>query len=414
MSRAARVNRTADDLLAIARERFGYDDFRPGQREAIEAVLAGRDALAVMPTGSGKSAIYQIAALEIPGSTVIVSPLLALQRDQLESIEAAELAGAAAVNSTVGAAARRETFSELKGGHLEFLFVAPEQFRNPDVLSKLKAARPSLFVVDEAHCISQWGHDFRPDYLNLGAVVRAIGRPPILALTATASPDVRREIVERLGMEEPRVVVRGFDRPNIWLGVRSFEKEAEQKEALLRAVLAAEPPGIVYAATRRHAEEIAEALVEQGRSAACYHAGMKKKERERVQSDFLSGANDLLVATNAFGMGVDKPDVRFVFHYDISDSPDSYYQEIGRSGRDGLPATAMLFYRPADVHLHRFFASGGRATADQIGDVASLLREGEALDARDIAERLGLSRAKVNTALIGLEDLGAIERLPTG
>jgi ATP-dependent DNA helicase RecQ len=359
VTRAVRASRTADDLLAIARESFGYQNFRPGQREAIEAVLAGRDALAVMPTGSGKSAIYQIAALEIPGSTVIVSPLLALQRDQLESIEAAELAEAAAVNSTIGAAERRETFSNLKGGHLEFLFLSPEQFRNPDVLRRLTAARPSLFVVDEAHCISQWGHDFRPDYLNLGAVARAIGRPPVLALTATASPDVRREIIERLGMKDPRVVVRGFDRPNIWLGVRSFEKEADQRDALLEAVEDAEEPGIVYTATRRHAEEIAGALLERGKNAACYHAGMKKKDRERVQSDFLAGRTPLLVATNAFGMGVDKPDVRFVFHYDISDSLDSYYQEIGRSGRDGLPATAMLFYRPADIHLHRFFASGG-------------------------------------------------------
>ncbi len=369
-----------------------------------------------MPTGAGKSAIYQIAALLIPGPTVVVSPLIALQRDQLEAIEAAELAGAAAVNSLVPASERREAFAGARRGETEFLFLSPEQLRRKEVLARLSTgrARPSLFVVDEAHCVSQWGHDFRPDYLGLGAVAEALGRPPILALTATASPEVREEIARRLRMRDPLVVVRGFDRPNIRLAVESFTTEREQKAALLEAVRRAPRPGLVYVATRKHAEEIAGAIAEAGEKVRFYHAGLKKAEREAAAREFMSGETPILVATNAFGMGVDKPDVRFVFHYDVSDSLDSYYQEVGRSGRDGEPASATLFYRPADAGLHRFFAAGGRATADQIGDVAEALRGGDALDPKEIAERTGLSRAKVTTALVGLEDLGVVERLATG
>ncbi len=251
-------------IESVARDTFGYESLHPGQVEAIESVLAGCDTLAVMPTGAGKSAIYQIAALLSPGPAVIVSPLIALQRDQLAAIQQEDIGEAAVVNSAERASERREAWVELDEHRLTYLFLAPEQFSNEETLAHVRAAQPSLLVVDEAHCISEWGHDFRPDYLKLGAVVEALGHPAALALTATASPPVRAEIVERLHMREPRLIVQGFNRPNIWLGVERFEDEHGKRHALPDRVEAAEKPGIVYAATHKHAEELAAALGARG------------------------------------------------------------------------------------------------------------------------------------------------------
>src|SRR4051812_36296523 len=303
-----------------------------------------------MSTGYGKSAIYQIAALLIPGSTVVVSPLLALQTEQIEELdETAAAGGAAGVNSLVSESQRREALDELEHDELEFLFMAPEQLSNKEVLAEVAAAKPSLFVVDEAHCISEWGHDFRPDYLKLGAVAEAVGRPPILALTATASPPVREEILERLEMPDADVLVRGFDRPNIWLGVERFHEGHAKRRALIERVREEPKPGIVYAATRKLAEEVAEELREAGVNAEHYHGGMHKHERLESQERLMADDVEVIVATTAFGMGVDKANVRFVFHSEPSDSVDSYYQELGRAGRDGEPARAILFHRAEDL-----------------------------------------------------------------
>jgi ATP-dependent DNA helicase RecQ len=312
----------------------------------------------VLPTGWGKSAIYQLAALLIPGPTVVVSPLIALQRDQVRSLLANDVAAAEA-NSQMGPADRRRALDHLASGDVEFVFLAPEQLAKDEVVDEIAAARPSLFVVDEAHCISTWGHDFRPDYLTLASVVTAVGRPPVLALTATAAPPVREEIVERLELADPVVVVRGFDRPNISLGVQRFVEADEKRTAVVERAATAEGAGIVYVATRRSAEEVAEALHSRRVAAAAYHAGLPAAERNATQAAFTGGDVRVVVATTAFGMGIDKPDVRFVHHHDVAESLDAYYQEIGRAGRDGDPAEAVLFYRPEDLGMRRYFASGG-------------------------------------------------------
>jgi ATP-dependent DNA helicase RecQ len=411
--------KTASDLQQVvnrvAQELLGYEQLRPGQEEAITAVLHGPDTLAVMPTGSGKSAIYQIAGALIPGSTIVVSPLIALQRDQVEAIAGMDAGRAALVNSALPASERTEALDEFAEGAAEFLFLAPEQFANEETFARVQASKPSLFVVDEAHCISEWGHDFRPEYLRLGAVIEALGRPRVLALTATASQPVRQEIVKRLGMREPRIVVRGFDRPNIRLAVEGFSDEEDKREALIAHVIDAPKPGIVYAATRKHAEELAAALVEHGVDAVAYHAGMAAGERTRVQEAFMSDAAEVIVATTAFGMGVDKLNVRFVYHLDVSESVDAYYQEIGRAGRDGEPAEAILFYRPEDLNLRRFLAASGRVDADQMARVAEAVQDAAGpLRVDEIGDEADLSQTKVAIALNRLEDVGAVDVLPSG
>src|SRR5215208_4402872 len=404
-----------DRIERTAKEVFGYDRLRPDQHEAVAAVVAGRDVLAVMSTGYGKSAIYQIAAMLIPGSTVVVSPLLALQREQIEDLDAQAAGGAAGVNSLVSEGERREALEDLEADQLEFLFLSPEQLSNEEVLAEVAAAEPSLFVVDEAHCISEWGHDFRPDYLKLGAVAEALGRPPILALTATASPPVREEIVARLGMRDPAVFVRGFDRPNIWLGVERFREEEHKRRALIERVAEEPKPGIVYAATRRGAEEYAADFREAGVDALAYHGGMNKSDRSRAQEKFMDDELDVIVATTAFGMGVDKPNVRFVFHSEVADSVDSHYQEVGRAGRDGEPARAVLFFRPEDLGLRRFFAGSGQVDLEEIQRVADAVSEHDGpVDPVELRAETDLSQTKLTTAISRLEDVGAVEVLPTG
>jgi ATP-dependent DNA helicase RecQ len=406
---------SGEDIRRVAQEELGFEDLRPGQEEAIASVLAGRDTLAVFPTGGGKSAIYQIASALLPGPTVVISPLIALQKDQVESIEDMEVGDAAVLNSTERKSDREEAIEGFREHDLTFLFMAPEQFNNEELLAELRKAKPSLFVVDEAHAVSEWGHDFRPEYLRLGAVIEALGHPTVLALTATASPPMRDAIVRQLGMRDPAVIVRGFDRPNIWLGVERFHDERTKREALLERVEASQRPGIVYVSTKKHAEDLAEALRERGIEAGHYHAGMAAKKRRETQDAFMRGDLEVIVATIAFGMGIDKPDVRFVFHYDISDSVDAYYQEIGRAGRDGEPARAILFYRPEDLGLHRFFAGGGKVGMEEVETVARAVDRAEGPVVRDeLKEQTGFSAAKISSAVTRLEEAGLIRVLPTG
>jgi ATP-dependent DNA helicase RecQ len=398
-----------DALRRTAKDAFGWDQLRPAQVEAMESVMAGRDTLVVMPTGSGKSAVYQVPALLLDGPTVVVSPLIALQRDQVAGLTERLGAGEAVqANSSLSTRAREEAFAALAAGDVEFFFLAPEQLSKPEVLDAIAEAKPSLFVVDEAHCISSWGHDFRPDYLRLGAAIERLGSPRVLALTATASPPVRDEIVSRLRLRDPKVVVHGFDRPNLRLTVEQYRDESQKREAVVLRAMGEAKPGIIYTATRKSAEALAADLADYGMTAAAYHAGMRAADRSSVQDGFLAGSLDVVVATTAFGMGIDKADVRFVLHAEVADSLDSYYQEIGRAGRDGEPGEAVLFYRPEDLGLRKFFASS-TANPDALQRVGTLLSAaGKAVPAAELADLMGISTNRLAGLVNLLEQVGTV------
>lgn len=384
----------------VARTVFGWPSLRPGQAEAIEAVVQGQDLLAVMATGYGKSAIYQIAAHLIEGPAVVVSPLIALQADQVRHLaeRTHDDEEAVAVNSSQSAAANRAAWESVASGEAEFVFLAPEQLAKEEVLERLVQVRPGLVVVDEAHCVSAWGHDFRPDYLRLGAAIERLGHPRVLALTATGSAPVRDEIVERLGMRTPRIIVGGFDRPNIRLDVSRHEHDHEKEQAVLEQVAGLEQPGLLYVATRGDTERLADVLSERGLRAAAYHGGLKAGERREVHRRFSDGELDVAVATSAFGMGIDKADVRYVVHADITDSVDSYYQEVGRCGRDGEPATATLHYRQEDLGLRRFFA-GGKADHARVRSVIGALSVRIPTSSADLAETSGVTTRSLTGVL---------------
>ncbi|MCX5374565.1 RecQ family ATP-dependent DNA helicase [Streptomyces sp. NBC_00103] len=399
---------TSRRLRGIARRVFGWQQLRPAQLSAMKAVMKGRDVLAVMPTGAGKSAVYQVPAVLLGGPVVVVSPLIALQRDQMQSLLGSGALRAAVINSAQRRSDNETAWARISASSVDVVFLAPEQLAKPDVTDRLAAVRPRLLVVDEAHCVSSWGHDFRPDYLRLRHARERLGNPPVLALTANAAAPVRRDIAERLGMNDPVEIVAGFDRPNIHLDVSTFQDAAAKERFVVERAAVEEKPGIVYAGTRRAADSYAEQLSDLGLSAASYHAGRPAAERARTQDRFSSGELDVVVATSAFGMGIDKANVRFVLHASVPGSLDAYYQEIGRAGRDGAPARAILAYRPQDLGLQRFFAAGA-PDADALRRVTGRLRGEEgAVSATRLRADCDLGATALSAVLNLLEEAGAV------
>jgi ATP-dependent DNA helicase RecQ len=391
------------EIEELARERLGFEELRPGQLRAAEALTGGRDVLAVLPTGGGKSAIYELAGMLRTGPTVVVSPLIALQDDQLAHLRAAGLP-AIVLNSQQSAGARAAALlASCDPG--TFVFLSPEQLANTETRLALQRARPGLFAVDEAHLISQWGHDFRPDYMRLGAQAEAVGAPVRLALTATAAPPVRQEVVRRLGLRDPVVVIGDFDRPHILLSVYRARTAADKRQELVRAAAGFAGPGIVYAATHASAQAAHDALAGAGERVTLYHAGLSGRDRHDAMTAFGGGAARVIVATVAFGMGIDKPDVRWVLHADPPPSPDAYYQEFGRAGRDDAPAQARLLYRYEDFDTARYLTARSVSGA-AVADVAAALAAGQQAG-QPAVPSAGPGARQHTAALVRLTDLGA-------
>lgn len=404
------------DLGALAASSFSLPKLRPGQLAAMNALAGGRDVLAVMPTGYGKSATYQVAARYLYNQTgrpaVVVSPLIALQEDQLDGLNGQLGDGVAvAINSSRSDAEVEDAWEAAESGKATFLFLAPEQLAKQETVDRIAKLDITMFVVDEAHCVSSWGHDFRPDYLDLGNVRERLGNPPVAALTATASPPVRDEILERLGMKDPLILVRGFDRPNISLDVVRHQEDKGKRKAVLEQVASLAKGGergLLYAATRKDTEKYAAKLAKEGLRAEAYHAGRSDSDRERIHEEFLDDQLDVVVATTAFGMGINKPNVRFVVHADIPESLDAYYQEIGRSGRDGKPAAATLYYREEDLGLRKFFGTHSPDPDSLLAVLKILKAAGAPAPKSALAELTGFPVRRLTGLVNQLEEAGAV------
>ncbi|MBQ7023832.1 MAG: ATP-dependent DNA helicase RecQ [Akkermansia sp.] len=410
------VQQTAD-VHDVLKNVFGFDSLRPGQDAVVQSIMSGREALAIMPTGGGKSLCYQLPALCREGLTVVVSPLIALMKDQVDALQARGVP-AAAVNSSLGADEYRQVMAALRNGELRIIYVAPERFGQEGFMNLLRSMQVGLLAIDEAHCLSQWGHDFRPDYLRLGRVRQELGCPQTVALTATATDAVRQDILNTLQLNNPAVIISGFGRDNLDFAITHCENRQAKFERI-RKVIAQWRKGIIYCSTRKNVMTVFEEISGTGANAVAYHAGMTDEEREFSQNAFISGRADVVVATNAFGMGIDRADVRFVLHFEIPGSVEAYYQEAGRAGRDGELSACELLFNHADLKTQEFFFEGSNPSVQTIRSVYNLLRARCNADTGELqmtvdhmAAELGkdVNPMAVGTALSALIHAGAITR----
>lgn len=452
------IDNKRDALEEAALRYFGHEELRPGQREVLECLLDGKDVLAVFHTGAGKSLTYQLAAMLMDGTAIVVSPLIALMRDQVLDLQSRGIKGVAAINSTLTEQEVDEQLDDLLQGEAKLLYVTPERCANPEFLKHLRKTNVCLIVVDEAHCISEWGYDFRPAYLMLDKVIEASGRPPVLALTATATPQVRLDIQSNLGLKDPSVIIHGFDRPNITFSVMSASTDREKDWQLLRLFGKAqsgqpdpsgntirqdfletlepeiasklqgldtklEGSGLVYVATTAEARRLSAFLNEAGIKAGYYHGQMKKTERDKVQQDWMDEITPVVVATTAFGMGINKRNLRYVVHYDLPASLEAYYQEAGRAGRDGIPSRAVLIYDPRDRNIQSFFIGGSVPSESNLRDLWDEIRktlrvkertEGtkvRSLTIGEVAKIRNLPISRIRPLVAALEQAGGVAML---
>lgn len=403
------------DARAALQQYFGFRDFLDNQEQVISGILAGRDTLVIMPTGGGKSLCYQLPAMVMDGVTVVVSPLIALMKDQVDALVARGIP-ATVINSTLSPAEQQERIAAMRAGQYKLVYVAPERFRSRSFINGLRSVDLALFAVDEAHCLSQWGHDFRPDYLRLREALDALDRPQVVALTATATGDVRSDILRHLDLRDPHVTISGFSRPNLSFNITPTSSH-DDKYQRLRDIIRRHKTGIVYCSTRKRVEEVSEELEDMKIRCVAYHGGMDEKARDNAQNLFISRERDVAVATNAFGMGIDRSDVRFVVHWDIPGSIEAYYQEAGRAGRDGEPSHCELFFNFADTKTQEFFIEGSNPTFETIRDIyQTLLNQSDAnhevqASIEDIAAKAQVKNSmSVSSALSLLNREGYIER----
>ena len=400
-------------LKREAKSRFGVTAFRSVQREVLESVLSGRDTLAIMPTGAGKSLTYQLPALFLPHTVVVVSPLIALMQDQQQKAADADIA-ASKIDSSLTKSQREEADEALRAGVPKLLYVTPERLQNAGFLAELKAAGVSLFVVDEAHTIAQWGHDFRPAYLGLRYARKELGNPPVLAVTATATDEVIREVLEQLDAKHARVISAGSERTNLYFAVHPTVNNDAKLARLTQMITNEQGNGIVYTASVKSANDLQERFMEAGIAAGRYHGKMGSREREQSQADFMADRYKVMIATKAFGLGIDKPNIRFVFHYEFPDSLETYYQEAGRAGRDGAPANAVLLFRLEDRRIQSFFSAGRYPSADDLRKVLEALSAHVPVPVAQLPEHAGVGKRRAEVILFLLRENKVVRRLRGG